>query len=147
MICVATITLQMTWDIGPDHVQVFWKHKCFGNISQLESRPQASNTLAHDPALNNIIFFLNQFRSKGPCKIINFSRVAGTCPLKDKPWRRTACADKHFNEIFCWLLRIISATPVVALAIGVFPFLFTTSTWAPVSTKIIKIFERKFKSN
>ena len=82
------------------------------------------------------IFFKNQFRSKGPCKIINFSRVAGTCPLKDNPWRRTACADKHFNEIFCWLLRIISATPVVALAIGVFPFLFTTSTWAPLSTKI-----------
>ena len=24
---------------GPDHVQVFWKHKCFGNISQLETRP------------------------------------------------------------------------------------------------------------
>ena len=25
--------------IGPDHVQVFWKHtKCFGNISQLETR-------------------------------------------------------------------------------------------------------------
>ena len=22
-----------------DHVQVFWKHKCFGNISQLETRP------------------------------------------------------------------------------------------------------------
>ena len=26
-------------DQGPDHVQVFWKHKCFGNISQLETRP------------------------------------------------------------------------------------------------------------
>ena len=25
-------------DLGPDHVQVFWKHKCFGNISQLEIR-------------------------------------------------------------------------------------------------------------
>ena len=25
--------------LGPDHVQVFWKHKCFGNISQLETRP------------------------------------------------------------------------------------------------------------
>ena len=25
--------------LGPDHVQVFWKHKCFGNISQLENRP------------------------------------------------------------------------------------------------------------
>ena len=26
--------------IGPDHVQVFWKNsKCFGNISQLETRP------------------------------------------------------------------------------------------------------------
>ena len=24
---------------GPDHVQVFWKQKCFGNISQLETRP------------------------------------------------------------------------------------------------------------
>ena len=26
-------------DLGPDHVLVFWKHKCFGNISQLETRP------------------------------------------------------------------------------------------------------------
>ena len=25
--------------LGLDHVQVFWKHKCFRNISQLESRP------------------------------------------------------------------------------------------------------------
>ena len=25
--------------LGPDHVQVFWKHKCFENISQLENRP------------------------------------------------------------------------------------------------------------
>ena len=25
--------------LGTDHVQVFWKHKCFGNISQLETRP------------------------------------------------------------------------------------------------------------
>ena len=24
---------------GPDHLQVFWKHKVFGNISQLETRP------------------------------------------------------------------------------------------------------------
>ena len=24
---------------GPDHVQVFWKHKSIGNISQLETRP------------------------------------------------------------------------------------------------------------
>ena len=23
--------------LGPDHVQVFWKHKCFGNISVLET--------------------------------------------------------------------------------------------------------------
>ena len=27
---------------GPDHVQVFWKHKCFGKISQLETRPMIS---------------------------------------------------------------------------------------------------------
>ena len=26
-------------DLGPDHVQVFWKHKCFGIISQLKTRP------------------------------------------------------------------------------------------------------------
>ena len=26
-------------DLGPDHVQVFWKQKCFGNISQLETTP------------------------------------------------------------------------------------------------------------
>ena len=26
--------------LGPDHVQVFWTHKCFGNISLLETRPQ-----------------------------------------------------------------------------------------------------------
>ena len=26
-------------DLGPDHVQVFWKCKCFGNISQLGTRP------------------------------------------------------------------------------------------------------------
>ena len=25
--------------LGPDHVQVFWKHKCFENISQLQTRP------------------------------------------------------------------------------------------------------------
>ena len=30
--------------LGPDHVQVFWKHKCFGNT-------YASKILAHDPAL------------------------------------------------------------------------------------------------
>ena len=24
-------------DLGPDHVQVFWKHKYFGNISKLET--------------------------------------------------------------------------------------------------------------
>ena len=41
------------------HVQVFWKHKCFGNIGQLETRPligfkntYASKTLAHDRAPN-----------------------------------------------------------------------------------------------
>ena len=27
---------------GPDHVQVFWKHKSIGNISQLETRPLIS---------------------------------------------------------------------------------------------------------
>ena len=26
-------------DLGPDHVQVNWKHKSIGNISQLETRP------------------------------------------------------------------------------------------------------------
>ena len=25
--------------LGPDHVQVFWKHKSIGNIRQLETRP------------------------------------------------------------------------------------------------------------
>ena len=25
--------------LGPDHVQVYWKHKCFGNISLLETGP------------------------------------------------------------------------------------------------------------
>ena len=42
------VTEQILWkyvycitktDLEPDHVQVFWKHKCFGNISQLETRP------------------------------------------------------------------------------------------------------------
>ena len=62
----------MTSDIylGPDHVQVFWKHMSIENISQLETRPMivwpsestnqrpgfqltyASKTLAHDPALS-----------------------------------------------------------------------------------------------
>ena len=55
--------------LGPDHVQMFWKHKCFGNISQLETRPligwpsestnqrpgfqltYVSKTLSHDPVL------------------------------------------------------------------------------------------------
>ena len=56
--------------LGPDHVQVFWKQKCFGNISQLETVNQseawfpidlcfqntyASKTLAHDPALNGFL--------------------------------------------------------------------------------------------
>ena len=31
--------LSTWWILGPDHVQVFCKHKCFGNISQLETRP------------------------------------------------------------------------------------------------------------
>ena len=66
--------------------------------------------------------------------------------MKDSPWRWTAWADKHFKDNFCWLLRIISATPVVALAIGVFPFLFTTSTWAPASTKDV-ITECKVKKS
>ena len=26
-------------DYGPEHMQVFWKHKSIGNISQLETRP------------------------------------------------------------------------------------------------------------
>ena len=64
--------------LGPDHVQVFWKHKGFGNISQLETRPligwpssstnqrpgfqltYSSKTLAHDPALYiplRLVFF------------------------------------------------------------------------------------------
>ena len=77
---------------------------------------------------------------------MNCSKVAGTCPIKDNPWRWTAWADKHFRDNFCWLLRIISATPVVALAIGVFPFLFTTSTWAPASTKDV-ITECKVKKS
>ena len=29
----------MKTHLGSDHVQVFWKHKRFGNISQLETRP------------------------------------------------------------------------------------------------------------
>ena len=60
----------------PDHVQMFWKHKCFGNISDRSTNQRpgfqltyvsktlmlpkhlcfqntyASKTLAHDPALN-----------------------------------------------------------------------------------------------
>ena len=56
---------------GPDHVQVFWKHKYFGNISQLETMPLlgqpirglVSLTLAHDPALKvqNLSFIARQF--------------------------------------------------------------------------------------
>ena len=30
---------QQQLTIGPDHVQVNWKHKSIGNISQLETRP------------------------------------------------------------------------------------------------------------
>ena len=35
----STPTYAKKQDLGPDHVQVFWKHKCFGDISQLETRP------------------------------------------------------------------------------------------------------------
>ena len=31
--------VQVSGHLGPDHVQVFRKCKCFGNISQLETRP------------------------------------------------------------------------------------------------------------
>ena len=46
--CTRELQLKVNY-YGPDHVQVFWKHMCFENISQLETRP--SKTLAHDPAL------------------------------------------------------------------------------------------------
>ena len=44
-----------------------------------------------------------------------------TLPMKDNPCLFTAWADRHFSDSFCWLLRIISATPVDAFAIGVSP--------------------------
>ena len=44
-----------------------------------------------------------------------------TVPMKDNPCLFTAWADRHFSDSFCWLLRIISATPVDAFAIGVSP--------------------------
>ena len=34
LVCIGNLC-----NLGPDHVQVSWKHKCFGNISQLETRP------------------------------------------------------------------------------------------------------------
>ena len=44
-----------------------------------------------------------------------------TVPMKDNPCLFTAWADRHFSDSFCWLLRIISATPVDAFAIAVSP--------------------------
>ena len=46
-ICMCTIlsinknmsNILIGFKLGPDHVQVYWKHKYFGNTSQLESRP------------------------------------------------------------------------------------------------------------
>ena len=78
------ITLDKRADLGPDHVQVFWKHKSIGNISQLETSPligwlarstnqrpkalfpidlcfqlnYASKILVHDPATNMTIHVL-----------------------------------------------------------------------------------------
>ena len=36
---ISQLTFQKKRLLGPDHVQVFWKHKSIGNISQLETRP------------------------------------------------------------------------------------------------------------
>ena len=41
---------------GPDHVQVFWKHKCFGNKGQLETRPLIADLIKNYTFNSKIIY-------------------------------------------------------------------------------------------
>ena len=88
---------------GQDHVQVFWKHsKCFGNISQLETRPLIgwpSESTNHRPGfqltyVSNCLMFpidLHMIRPLNPKNILKglISVPQNIIRLNIHPWGTT----------------------------------------------------------